>query len=390
MPIDIASLHIVTTVSMVTMAVALPAVMGRVNAAARRAQVGVMLQAAGWALLLLSGTAEPGSATDRALSTLSMFGIAAGLAQLATAFDLWCGRAAHDRTPALIAVVMPLGYALGFSDYAFRVGWANGLLALQMALVAAVLWRQPRVPVGRWRWLLVLSLLAQMVVTAWRGVLGAFFTESYPTFLMPHPVNFAFALVANVTTVLSLIGILLAHRDEAARELERLATLDGLTGVFNRRAWLERVATEMAVSLRYSDPLAVLMIDLDHFKQINDTHGHEAGDRALQFVARALQATVRTGDLVGRYGGEEFCVMMKRADHAAASTFDRRLRERLTETAVRELGFELGYSAGIALRTGPDDTLPAMLRRADATLYRAKAQGRARTLDARGLRLQLV
>ena len=117
MPIDIASLHIVTTVSMVTMAVALPAVMGRVNAAARRAQVGVILQAAGWMMLLLSGTVEPGSATDRALSTISMFGIAAGLAQLATAFDLWCGRAAHDRMPALIAIVMPLGYAFGFSDY---------------------------------------------------------------------------------------------------------------------------------------------------------------------------------------------------------------------------------------------------------------------------------
>lgn len=390
MPIDIASLHLLTTTSMVTIAVALPTVMGRVNAPARRAQLGVILQAVGWALLLLSGTVEPGSSSDRALSTLSMFGIAAGLALLATAFDLWCGRAAHDQTPALIAVVMPIGYAFGFSDYAFRVLWANGLLALQMAMVAAVLWRTPLVPVGRWRWLLVVSLLAQMVVTAWRGVLGAFFTDSYPTFLAPHPVNYAFALVANATTVLSLVGILLAHRDEAARELERLATLDGLTGVFNRRAWLERVTTQMSISVRYDQPLAVLMIDLDHFKQINDTHGHEAGDRALQFVAAALQATVRTGDLVGRYGGEEFCVMMHRADHAAAITFDRRLRERLTEAARRELGFELGYSAGIALRTGPHDTLTAMLGRADATLYRAKAQGRARTLDAQGLRLQLA
>ena len=390
MPNDIASLLFALTTSMVTMAIALPAVMGRVNSAARRAQVGVILQAVGWALLLLSGIVEPGSLTDRTLSTLSMAGIAGGLALFATAFDLWCGRVAHERAPALIAVVLPLGYALGFSSYAFRVGWANGLLALQMGLVAATLWRAPSVPVGRWRWLLVVALLAQMVVTAWRGVLGAFFTESFPTFLTPHPVNVAFAVVANATTVLTMVGILLAHRDEAARELERLATLDGLTGVFNRRAWLVRANIEMAVSMRYDHPLAVLMIDLDHFKQVNDTLGHEAGDRALQFAATALQATVRAGDVVGRYGGEEFCVLMNYADHAAVNAFDRRLRERLTEEALRELGFELSYSAGIAMRTGPDDTLPAMLRRADATLYRAKAQGRSRTLDAQDLRLQLA
>jgi diguanylate cyclase (GGDEF)-like protein len=390
MPNDIASLLFAMTVSMLTMAVALPAVMSRVNAAARRAQLGVILQALGWVLLLASGLVESGSWTDRSLSTLSMFGIAGGLALNATAFDLWCGRAAHDLTPALIAIVMPLGYALGFSNYAFRVGWANGLLSLQMALVTASLWRTPSVPVGRWRWLLIVSLLAQMVVTTWRGVLGAFFTDTYPTFLAPHPVNYVFAVIANATSVLSLVAILLAHRDEAARELERLATLDGLTGVFNRRAWLVRARTEMAVSARYDHPLAVLMIDLDHFKQINDTRGHEAGDRALHFMARALQAAVRVGDLVGRYGGEEFCVLMNHADHAAASAFDQRMREQLADAAPRELGFELSYSAGIAMRRSPRDTLEAMLRRADATLYSAKTQGRARTLDAQGVRLELV
>lgn len=390
MPNDIQSLLLALTVSTLTMAVALPAVMGAVNAAARRAQAGVALQAIGWVLLLLSGVVAADSLADRVLSTLSMFGIACGLALNATAFDLWCGRAAHARAPMLIAVLMPIGYAIGFSSYAFRVGWANGLLALQMALVAATLVRKPAVPVGRWRWLLVVALVAQMVVTAWRGVLGGFFTAEFPAFLWPHPVNFTFALVANATAVLSLAGILLAHRDEAARALERLATIDGLTGVLNRRAWLLQANTEMEVSSRYNHPLAVLMIDLDYFKQINDSSGHEAGDRALQFVAKALQAAVRSGDLVGRYGGEEFCVLMNHADAAAASAFDRRMRMYLSEAAPRELGYALSYSAGIAMRTSADDTLSAMLRRADATLYAAKAQGRARTLDAQGLQLQPI
>jgi diguanylate cyclase (GGDEF)-like protein len=387
MPHDIASLLFAMTVGLVTMAIALPAVMGKVNEAARRAQIGISLQAIGWVLLLASGTAVAGSLADRLLSTFAMAGIAGGLALNATAFDLWCGRVAHDRAPAIIAVLLIAGYGAGFSSYPFRVGWANGLLTLQMAMVCLPLLRTPLVPVGKWRWLLVVSLIAQMVVTAWRGVLGAFFTESYPTFLAPHPVNWSFAVIANATTVLSLVGILLAHRDEAARELERLAALDGLTGVLNRRAWMAKAEVELANSLRYGYPLAVLMIDLDHFKQINDTRGHEAGDQALQFVAKALQAAVRTGDLVSRYGGEEFCVLMNHADQTAAKAFDRRMRDQLAQAAALELGFDVTYSAGIAMRTSSHDTLDAMLRRADATLYAAKAQGRSRTLDSQGLRL---
>jgi diguanylate cyclase (GGDEF)-like protein len=388
MHLDIATLLFAMTICMVTMAVALPAVMGPVNEAARRAQAGVVVQGIAWAMLLMSGLAESGSLTDRALSTLAMAGITGGLALNAAAFDLWCGRTPQMRMPILIAIVMPLGYGLGFSSYPFRVGWANALLTLQMAFVVAAVWRPPAVPVGQWRWLLVVSLLAQMVVTLWRGILGAFFTASYPTFLAPHPVNVAFAVIANATTVLSLMAVLLAHRDEADRELERLATFDGLTGALNRCAWMTRAATELAVSVRYTHPVAVLMIDLDHFKQVNDRHGHDAGDRALVFIARALQAAVRPGDLVGRYGGEEFCVLMNHADHAAAIAFDARVRHYLDSVAERELGFALAYSAGIAMRESPGDRLEAMIKRADDALYGAKAQGRSRTLDAEGLRLK--
>jgi diguanylate cyclase (GGDEF)-like protein len=387
MHIDIATLLFAMTVCMVTMAIALPAVMSQVNAPARRAQAGVLLQGSGWALLLLSGLAVPGSLADRIVSTLAMAGITGGLALSTAAFELWCGRAPRIFLPVLVAVVMPVGYGLGFASYPFRVGWANGLLTVQMAFLVAAVWRRPAVAVGRWRWLLVAGILPQMACTLWRGILGAFFTESYPTFLAPHPVNYAFAIVANATTVLSLMAVLLAHRDEAARELERLATVDGLTGVLNRNAWMTRAATEMAVSVRYGHPVAVLMIDLDHFKQINDNHGHDAGDRALVFIARALQAAVRPGDLVGRYGGEEFCVLVTHADNAAASAFDARMRKYLAEVAEHEIGFPIAYSAGIAMRTSPDDTPAAMVKRAHATPYSAKEEGSLRTLDAWGLRL---
>src|SRR5664279_4490105 len=167
MHLDIATLLFAMTVCMVTMAVALPAVMGQVDEPARRVQAGVVLQGMGWALLLMSGLVDRGSMTDRGLSTAAVAGITLGLALNASAFDLWCGRAPDNRMPMLIAVALPLGYGLGFSSYPFRVGWANGLLTLQMAFVVAAVWRKPAVPVGKWRWLLVFSLLAQMVVTLW-------------------------------------------------------------------------------------------------------------------------------------------------------------------------------------------------------------------------------
>jgi diguanylate cyclase (GGDEF)-like protein len=382
MILDVGSILVAMTLSMSTAALALVSVMGQVNLAARRGRAGAVLQACGWIALLLSGLPVPGSAADAALSILAMGCISAGLVCQAAAFALWCGHAAPNRSQAGIAVVMTVGYAVGFSDYAFRVGWANGLLALQLAMMVATLVRPAAAPVGRWRWLLVVGLAAQAIVTAWRGVLGAFFTASFPAFLAPHPVNVAFALIVNVTTIVSLVGILLAHRDEAARALERLATVDGLTGVLNRRAWLLQADIELANSIRLGRPMAVLMIDLDHFKQINDSRGHEAGDRALQFFAGALKMACGRDDIVCRYGGEEFCVLLLGAGEEAVRAFDQRMRQHLKKAAVPELGHLLGYSGGMVLRVAHEVRIADILRRADRALYRAKEMGRACTVDA--------
>ena len=381
MPIDLRTLLIALTINLLTMAVALPLVMGRVSAPARRAQEGAALQAAGWVFILLSGLMLRGGLADRLLSTLSMASMSFSLALLATAFELWSGRTGRVRLQWTLALLMPVGYTLGFENYPFRVGWANGLLATQMLMIAGTMVRAAPQPVGRWRWLVVVSLTLHAAVTIARGTLGAFFTDLYPRFLSPHPINYAAAVIALVTAMLTVLGILLAHRDEAARELERLATVDGLTGVLNRRAWLERARALLDSGRRRGVPMAVLMFDIDRFKQINDTLGHDAGDRALRLVAQQLSLAAGEGDLVGRYGGEEFCVLLSESDQANASRFDQRLRDRLAAASQAELGFVIGYSAGVSRCRGGPDSLEAMLRRADAALYRAKDGGRDRTLD---------
>ena len=368
------------TLNLLIMAVALPYFMGRVNRAARHAQTGIALQTAGWIFLLLSSTCQRGGWADHLLSILAMASVSSGMVSNAMAFELWCGRKPAARVAAIIAVLMTTGYGIGFSNYAFRVGWSNGLLALQIATVIVSLCRTPQIPIGRWRWLLVISLSVQMVVLALRGVLGAFYTAEFPNFYAPHLVNQIFALSSNAMMVLSVVAILLAHRDEMARELERLATQDGLTGALNRRAWLLQSRIDLASSLRYRQPVGVLMLDLDYFKQINDTHGHAVGDRALQLFVTGLRAVSRAGDLFCRYGGEEFCVLLNCADLAAVKAYDERLRQWLQQHSARELGFALSYSAGIAMRMENTDTIETMLQRADIALYQAKSQGRGCTL----------
>jgi diguanylate cyclase len=129
------------------------------------------------------------------------------------------------------------------------------------------------------------------------------------------------------------------------------------------------------------------VMDLDHFKQINDRHGHEGGDRALQLFSHVLGETRRTGDLVGRLGGEEFCVLLPHGLRATAVGFDKRLRQALREQAPAQLGFSLDFSAGMACMTDEDATLASFMARADAALYEAKRGGRAQMwIDASGAR----
>jgi diguanylate cyclase (GGDEF)-like protein len=181
---------------------------------------------------------------------------------------------------------------------------------------------------------------------------------------------------AYALTVLMLsIGALLMATDRLRTELEHLATHDSLTAALNRRALLQRCGEEVERARRYGGGPSLMMLDLDHFKAVNDSCGHQHGDAVLVHFVERTMAVLRTPDRMGRYGGEEFMVLLPGTDATAAMNVARRIH------ATLAVGHPLDCQVSIGLTqwSGPGDTLDAMLARADAALYRAKEQGRNQT-----------
>ncbi|MGE4553174.1 MAG: PAS domain S-box protein [Desulfovibrionaceae bacterium] len=168
-------------------------------------------------------------------------------------------------------------------------------------------------------------------------------------------------------------------------ELKRLATTDSLTGARNRHHFMETAERELHRAKRYGRPLSVLMIDIDHFKRINDTYGHHAGDEVLKSMVAACEEEIRETDIFGRLGGEEFAVALAETDHEAALDAAERLRRRLESLCILVDGETICFTAsiGVASMTDSTDELEGMLGRADKALYEAKRRGRNRVISAR-------
>ncbi|MFT0859770.1 GGDEF domain-containing protein [Ancylobacter sp. G4_0304] len=170
-------------------------------------------------------------------------------------------------------------------------------------------------------------------------------------------------------------------------ELTRLTRVDALTGLANRRGFDEAIARAVTRCLRTGEPLSLAIIDIDHFKAINDTLGHPAGDAALRQLAAVLSGVFRrTDDVIARYGGEEFAVLFPGSPVDAALQAGERLREALRAAAIPHPTRGLTtVSVGIATHGGPDLTADALVAEADAALYAAKRQGRDRVMNHLGL-----
>jgi len=177
-----------------------------------------------------------------------------------------------------------------------------------------------------------------------------------------------YALVATATDITADVDLNSAY--------ERMAVTDRLTGLANRRGLERDIRHELLRLRRFQTPISVVMFDIDHFKAINDTHGHVTGDEVLRRVAKAIASSVRDTDLVARWGGEEFLVVLPETAYAGAHICAEKIRQRVA-TVGDEVGFPVTISGGV-YQPGPGETMNDLLTRADACLYQAKHTGRNR------------
>ncbi len=169
------------------------------------------------------------------------------------------------------------------------------------------------------------------------------------------------------------------------QELHEQATRDSLTGAHNRRAVMQLLERELSRACRDKLPVGLVLCDVDHFKRVNDTHGHAAGDAVLVEMVRRLRASLRPYDLVGRCGGEEFLLVLPNCDRVASLRLAERIRARLTEKPVATGAAELGITASFGVASYPGEgpwDLTQLLRAADEAMYQAKLAGRNRVVLA--------
>jgi diguanylate cyclase (GGDEF)-like protein len=315
---------------------------------------------------------------------------------------------------AIVSAALSISFMLDFADLPRNVPWlARALAAMRWPYLALALalWLPPLQP-DRWlpnavNLMLVLTTSAALVAgwLAWRrgNRQAGFFLISWLPLLcltvlrvaqlifgLPLPAWLEYGFPATMAYAAIVIAIGLADRTLQARrerdQAHRLAQFDPLTGVLNRRAILARLRVACADARQARHPLAVLFLDLDHFKRINDSYGHTAGDSALAFVASAMQAELREMDWLGRYGGEEFLIVLPDASELLARNIAERIRIRAASLRIHqgEVELRLTVSIGLALLDETTPTVESLIEHADSALYRAKAQGRNRVMHYLG------
>jgi diguanylate cyclase (GGDEF)-like protein len=305
--------------------------------------------------------------------------IGASLVAYAVALEVFHAQPRRrHRLLALLAVV-----AVGSLALAEAPDGAPARLAIIVVLIGLIgcLLRNLYAPSGSGglaRHVLGAIAVAAAAILAYRAVL---------LFLAPAQVSGDFALnlvqvlsyaVASVLPVIASVAFLLMCTERSQIELQRAARVDHLTGSWNRRAIEELGARAIAAARRHGTPLAVLVIDIDHFKRINDDLGHAAGDQALTAAVSRIRDALRAEDVLGRMGGEEFIVVMPNTDAAAATIAGERIR---ADFSARPLTLDGGprqvtLSIGVAVLAPADRQFSELLGRADRAMYAAKNAGR--------------
>lgn len=273
--------------------------------------------------------------------------------------------------PPIVALI---GLWIVMDDMVLRVVFVNFVLCVQALIVGdTLLGHKCEFPV-RGRNLLLCGILLSTAALAWKVGVAVVAPERLGVLFQATPVQQTLTLVALVSIIFVSNGFVLMAKERSDAFLRNVAMLDRLTGCWNRIRIEEIARQEMARLRRYGHPASVLMLDLDHFKAINDTHGHAVGDAVLRGFSDLLREAIRGTDFAGRWGGEEFIVIMPFSDMSDAVCMAERIRARL-EKAEFAHGAPVTTSIGVA-GCRSTDTWEEWLGRADMALYRAKSAGR--------------
>lgn len=324
---------------------------------AARGQVPDLVSIVGANLLLLGG------------ALLYLFG-SQQFFGLRTSWRLW--------VPVMV-VVLPLLLWFGLiePDFNLRVQLVSLVWASIVLATALTIWRHgPELFATRYC-VIVLVLHAGVIILR---LLASLLPLPDEGLFVPTRVQTVYVTASALLVVAFVLGLLLMVADRLHGELERHATRDSLTGTLVRRVLIDTASQELARCHRHGRSMALLMMDIDHFKAINDTHGHQVGDRVLvDFVIR-IQPLLRSPDQLGRYGGEEFLLLLPETTQEEAIAVAERIRAAVASPTADLPGITV--SIGVAANRPDEARIDLLLGRADRALYKAKAEGRNRIAAA--------
>jgi diguanylate cyclase (GGDEF)-like protein len=377
-------LSIVLVSAMMSLALAIVS-WGRENEGLKKWSGALALEAAAFALVALRGEIDD----IFSIFIASVMVVAAQSLKLAAIYEY--RSVSWPRLQCLLPVALAFLALLWvpYADNRHRIIVGSLLYGAQMLMLVHALRGDAESSTGRAWWLLFGSTLAMLPLFALRAVVAYFdvfaFARPQDT-VAPNPVQLAVFVGFIALGLLGSMGFILMVKERADRALRAMAMSDSLTGIFNRRAFMERAEQEYATALRNKTPLSLLMLDIDHFKNINDENGHSTGDDVLVDIVSVLAQRLRKQDTLGRYGGEEFCIMLPCTDAAGAMTLAETLRAAVEKTPLAAQRGEIfvtisigviACNAGCAACNVP---LQGLFENADAALYQAKRDGRNRVV----------
>jgi diguanylate cyclase (GGDEF)-like protein len=316
------------------------------------------------------------------LGPLLIIMVGIGCAEWLHALRVFGGERKRSGWPYAVILLGALGSALspGYEGSAVAMSASLAVLYLAAAITAARL-REPPASAGRLALVTTFGVIGAVMLVRVGISLSGLHSGAPPGFT--SPVRALLFILTSMGPVAGSLAFVLMCNDHLGDELRRLATLDSLTGTRNRGSFLGELERALSTCRRRGEPLALLALDLDHFKDVNDSAGHPVGDRVLSTVTRKLEGALRASDVLGRIGGEEFAIAAPGADRAAAAVVAERIR-RLVEEARPDFYSRapLTVSIGVAVTRTADDSAGSLMQRADAALYEAKRTGRNRVCEA--------